>query len=201
MSDARQTVMKTAKASVLFVRILDVLAEGLGEIGNAALELVHGAVELTLIGFVVGEEAVHEIRYLQGFGEREFAGFAAVLIEDGDLGVLKNRIAGGVSGFEFLLNFGGEFVGGVLGLPPAAGEAELVADGAIGDDALAAGVGGEFGDQGPAAAFSGFIEQVLKRSLETQFVSHGLALEMLEILEIRLNQRVVGGELKHFVFA
>src|ERR1035437_3636697 len=70
--------------------------------GNAALELVHGAVELTLIAFVVGEEAVYQIRYLQGFAEGEFAGFAAVLIEDGGLGVLKDGIAGGVSGFEFL---------------------------------------------------------------------------------------------------
>src|ERR1039458_5514443 len=129
--------------------------------------------------------------------ESEFAGFAAVLIEDGGLGVLKDGIAGGVSGFEFLLDFGGELVGGILGLPPAAGEAELVADGAIGDDALAAGEGGEFGHQGPTTPFGGFIEQGLKRSLETQFVSYGLAFEMLEILEVRFDERVVGGELKH----
>ena len=102
--------------------------------------------EFTLVAFVVGEEAVHEIRYLQGFAEREFAGFAAVLIEDGDLSVFEDGVTSGVSGFEFLLNLGGELVVGVLSLPPAAGEAELVADGAIRNDALAAGVSGEFGD-------------------------------------------------------
>jgi hypothetical protein len=103
-------------------------------------------VELTLIAFVVGEEAVHQGRYLQGFAEREFAGFAAVLIEDGDFSVLKNGVTGGGSGFEFLLDFGGELIGSVLCLPPAAGEAELVADGAIGHDTLAPGVSGELRD-------------------------------------------------------
>src|ERR1039457_980057 len=70
-------------------------------------------------------------------------------------------------------------VGSVLSLPPAAGQAELVADGAIWHDTLAPGVSGKLRDQGPAAPFGGFIEQVLERSLETQFVGHGLALEML----------------------
>jgi hypothetical protein len=115
----------------------------------------------------------------------------------GDFGVLKNGVTGGVSGFEFLLDFGGELIGSVLGLPPAAGEAELVADGAIGHDTLAAGVSGELRDQGPTAAFGGFIEQGLKWSFEAKFVGHGLALEMLQILEVSLDERIVGGEFKH----
>jgi len=32
----------------------------------------------------------------------------------------------------------------------------------------------------------------LKWSLEAQFVSYGLALEMLEILEVSLDERIVG---------
>jgi hypothetical protein len=37
----------------------------------------------------------------------------------------------------------------------------------------------------------------LKWSLEAKFVGHGLALEMLQILEVSLDERIVGGELKH----
>ena len=151
LSEARQRVTKSAKAFaeflVLLVRFLDVVAQGLGEIGNAAFELIHGAVEFALVGFVVGEEAVEEIGDFHGFAEGEFAGFGAVLKENGDLRVLKDGVAGGVTGLEFLLDFGGEVVGSVLGFPPAAGETEFVADGAVGNDAFAAGVGGELGNQ------------------------------------------------------
>jgi hypothetical protein len=121
-----------------------------------SFELVHGAVELTLVGFAVGEEAIDKLRDLQWLAVGEFAGFAAVLIQDGGFGVLEDGIAGGVSGLDLLLDFGGEAVGSVLGLSPAAGQAELVADGAVGDDALAAGIGRKLRHQSPAAFFGGF---------------------------------------------
>jgi hypothetical protein len=136
-------------------------------------------------------------RYLQGFAEGEFAGFAAVLIEDGDFGVFKNGVTGGVSGFEFLLDFGSELIGSVLGLPPAAGQAELVADGAVGDDALAAGVSRKLRYQSPAALLGGFVEQGLERSPEAELVGHGLTFQMLEVVEIGFDERVVGGQIEH----
>ena len=98
------------------------------------------------------------------FAQREFAGLAAVLIEHGGLGVLEDGVAGRVSGLDLLLDFGGEFVGGILRLPPAAGQTELVADGAVGDHALAARVSGELRHQRPAALFGGLVEQVLERA-------------------------------------
>jgi len=115
------------------------------------------------------------------------------------LGVLKNSIAGGVAGLELLLDLGGEVVGGVLGLPPAAGETEFVADGAVGDDALAAGVGGELGDEGPAAFFGGSVEEGLEGSFEAEFVGDLLRFKMLKVLEIGLDDRVTGRQFEHRV--
>ncbi len=187
-----------AELPVLLVRFVDVVAERLRQVRNAQLELVHGALELTLIGFIVGEEAVHQLRYLQWLAERVFASFAAVLVEDGGLRVLEDGVAGRVAGLDLLLNFGGEFVGGVLGFPPAARQAEFVAHGAVGDHALAAGVSRKLRNQRPAALFGGLIEQVLERSLQPQLVYHVLTLQMLEVLEIRLDQRIGWGELEHW---
>lgn len=47
-----------------------------------------------------------------------------------------------------------------------AGWAKFVADGAVGNNALAAGVGGEFRDEGPAAFSGGFVEQVLEGGVD-----------------------------------
>ncbi len=138
------------------------VAEGLREIGNAAFELVQGALEFALVGFVVGEDIVEEGCNLDRFGEGEFTGFGTVLIENDDLRVFKDDVAGGVAGFELLLDFGGEVIGSVLGFPPAAGEPEFVADGAVGNDALPAGMGGEFGDERPSTFPGGFVEEGLE---------------------------------------
>jgi hypothetical protein len=54
------------------MRFFNVLAQGTGEIGNAALELVHGAMEFALVGFVVRKKCIEEGRYLQRLLEREF---------------------------------------------------------------------------------------------------------------------------------
>jgi len=154
------------------------VAQGLGEIGDAALEFVHGAVEFALVGFIVMEEAIEETGDVEGIGKGKLAGFGAVLEQDGGLGVLENSVAGGVASFELLLDFGGQVVGSVLGLPPAAGESEFIADGAVGDDALAAGVGGELRDEGPAALLGGSVEEGLEGSFEAEFVGDLLGLSL-----------------------
>ena len=80
------------------------------------------------------------------------------------------------------------------------GEAEFVANGAVGDDALAAGVGGEFGDEGPAALLGGFVEEILEGSFEAEFVGDLLGFKVLEVLEIGLDDRVAGGQFEHRVY-
>jgi hypothetical protein len=94
---------------------------------------------------------LHKGGDLEGLVEIEFAGLGAVLIEHRDPGVLEYSVAGGVTGAAFFLDFGSQVIGRVLRLPPAAGEAVFVADGAIGNDAASPGIGGQFGDQSPAA--------------------------------------------------
>jgi len=163
---------------VLRVGFLNMVAQGLGEIGDAALEFVHGAVEFALVGFIVSEKSIEEAGDLVGVGERKLTAFGAVLEKDGGLGVLKDGVAGGVAGFELFLDFGGQVVGSVLGLPPAAGESEFIADGAVGDDALAAGVGGELRDEGPAALLGGSVEKGLEGSFEAEFVGDLLGLSL-----------------------
>lgn len=175
---------------VLLVGFVDVFAQGLGEVGNAAFELVHGALEFALVGVVVGEEAVEEVGEVRGVAEGEFAGFGAVLIENRGAGVFEDGVAGGVAGFELFADFGGEVVGGVFGLPPAAGEAEFVADGAVGNDAFAAGVSGEFGDEIPAAAFGGFVEEGVEGGFEAEFVGYLLGSEGFEVTVVGAEDRV-----------
>ncbi len=178
------------EGSVCFVGFVDVFAEGLGEVGNAAFELVHGAFKFALVGVVVGEEAVEEVGEVGGVAKGEFAGFGAVLIENGGAGVFEYSVAGGVAGFEFAADFGGEVVGGVFRLPPAAGEAEFVADGAVGNDAFASGVGGEFGDEIPAAAFGGFVEERVEGGFEAELVGYLLGFEGFEVAEIGAEDRI-----------
>jgi len=130
--------------------------------------------------------------------EGEFTAFGAVLKQDCGLGVLKNSVAGGVAGLELLLDLGGEVVGGVFGFPPAAGETEFVADGAVGHNALAAGVSGEFGHEGPAALFGRFVEEGLKGTFKAELVAYLLLrLEVLKVLEIHLDDRITGGQFEH----
>ncbi len=78
---------------------VDVGVEGLGEVGDAVFEFLHGAAEFAFVGFGVGEEAVKELGYVDGFDESELAGFGSVLEEDGVLRVFEDGIAGGVAGF------------------------------------------------------------------------------------------------------
>jgi len=76
-----------------------------------------------------------------------------------------------------------------LGLPPAAGETEFVANGAIGNDTLAAGMSGEFGDEGPAAFFGGFVEERLEGTFQAEFVGDVLGFEVLKVFEVGPDDR------------
>jgi hypothetical protein len=123
---------------ILFVRFGDVLMKRLCEVGNAAFELIHGTMELALIGFVVGEEPIEEIREFDRFAKGVLACLGAVLVKNRRARILENRVAGWIAGLQLLLYFGREPIGGILGLPPSTRQAELVAHSPIGHDALAA---------------------------------------------------------------
>jgi hypothetical protein len=73
-----------------------VFAQRLGQVGDAAFEFRHGAFELALVGFVVGEEAVQKTGDLYGLVESELAGLTPVLVEDGDARIFEDGVAGGV---------------------------------------------------------------------------------------------------------
>src|SRR5262245_16885553 len=94
------------ESAVLPMSLGDVFVQGLGEIRNSALELIHRTMKLALIGFVVRQKAIEQIRDLCRFAECKFSDFAPVLVEDCDLSVFENSVTRRVSCLEFLLYFG-----------------------------------------------------------------------------------------------
>ena len=81
--------------------------------------------------------------------------------------------------------------------PPAASEAEFVADGSVGNNTFAPRVSRKLGNQGPAAFLSGFVEKVLEGALESQFVDDTLIFKVLQILQICLDDRIVASKFEH----
>jgi hypothetical protein len=53
-------------------------------------------------------------------------------------------------------------------------------------------VGGELGNEGPAAFFGGSVEEGLEGSFEAEFVGDLLRFKVLKVLEIGLDDRVTG---------
>jgi len=69
------------------------------------------------------------------------------------------------------------------------GETGFVANGAIGYDTLSAGMSGEVGDERPAASFGGFVEKVLERAFQAEFVGDVLGFEVLKVFEVGPDDR------------
>jgi hypothetical protein len=85
--------------------------------------------------------------------------------------------------------------GRILGLPPATRQPELVAYSTIGHNALPAGVSRQFRPKRPSTLLRSFVEEVLEGSLQAQLVHYELLpLQVLNILEIGLDYRVVNGQ-------
>lgn len=169
------------------------LAQRLRKIGNVPLELVHGALELALVGFIVREKPVQQRRNRHRLAQRKFACLRAVLVKHSDLRIFENRIARRIPGLEFLLDLRAQLVGGVLRLPPAARQPELVAHRSIGHHALAAGVSGKLRHQRPAPPACGFVEQVVEGCFEAELVRDALIPEKLDVLEIGFDDGISGG--------
>ncbi len=133
----------------------------------------------------------------RGSRKAKLARFATVLIENSRLRVLEDRVPGWVSGLELLLDLRRQLVGSVLGLPPAARQPEFVANGAIGNDALAAGISGKLRYQRPAAALRGFVEKSLERSPHPQLMRDVLVLKPLDVAEICLDDGIARRQVEH----
>ncbi len=79
-AEGNKCAKRLVEFPVLRVRFRDVLPQRLSKIGNAALELVHGALKFALIRFVVREESIEKRRNLQRLAEGEFVRLAPVLV-------------------------------------------------------------------------------------------------------------------------
>src|SRR5450755_465204 len=86
--------------AVLLVCFGNVLTQRLRQVRNPTLEFLHGALELAFVGFVMGKEPIEEIGHLYRFVKRELSRFAAILVEDRDLRILKDGISCRIPGLQ-----------------------------------------------------------------------------------------------------
>ncbi len=126
--------------------------------------------------------------------------FALALEQHRLPGVLENDVAERIALFDLLGDLGVEMVVGVLGFPVAAVQIEVVAEGAVGHDALAAGAGTLFGDEQQVVRLGGFGEQVLEGGAQGGFVADVMLAVGLQRLVIRLDglvRRFNEGRVRH----
>ena len=99
---------------------------------------------------------------------------AVVLPEHGAVRGLAEDVVARVAGDEFALDFEGEVVVLVFGLPIAVNEMEVDDEGAVDDEAFAvAVVDGVLGYEGPAGLAGAVFEERLEDSADSGFVRHG----------------------------
>jgi hypothetical protein len=188
LAHGEEVVKSGLKRRILLVGLLDLGVESLGQFGDALLELLDGLLEAFDVRLGVAVEVVEEVGDLLGVGQVEAVAFAAVLDEHGPAGVLKDDVAARVALLELLADLGVEVVVGVLGLPVAARQAELVAQGAVGGDALAADLHVQLGDERPSLDFLGRVgEQPLERGFQGALMLDPLAAVCLEGGVVLLN--------------
>ena len=126
-----------AVVGIAFLGLSHRLAEVLENGGQVGLELLLCLTELLDLRQFVAEEAGDEPVQVGGPGHVHPHGLFPVLDQDGGAGVLEDDVVLRVALGELLLNLGVQVVVGVLGLPVAAGHAQGVLDGAVGDAARA----------------------------------------------------------------
>ena len=101
--------------------------------GQVGFELLLGLAELLdLRQFVVEEAADQAVQFARA-GHIHPHCFFPILEQHGGLGVFENYVVAGVAAVELLLDFGFQIVVGVLGFPVAAGHAQGVFYGAVGE--------------------------------------------------------------------
>ena len=129
----------------------------------------------------VGEEGPERLDQLRGVGQVGVERHASVLPEDGALGRLEEDVVARVAGRELALDLGGEVVVDILGLPVAVGEAEVVDQRAVDDDAFVAPrADGVFGHEGPATLTGNVLEEGLESGAYRGFVGDAELGELVE---------------------
>jgi len=106
--------------------------------------------------------------------------------------VLEDDVAEWIALLDFPGDLGVEMVVGVLGLPVAAVQVQVVAEGAVGHDALAAGAVALFGHEQPVVRLGRFGEQRLEGGAQGGFVLDAVFAVGLQRLVVGLD-RLVGG--------
>ena len=119
----------------------------------------------------VGEEGLQRLNQGRGVGQVGVKDQTPVLPQDGALRRLEKDVVARVAGRELALDLRRQVVVDVLGLPVAVGEAEIVDEGAVNDDAFVAPrAEGVFGHEGPAALAGAVFEEGLERGAHRGFV-------------------------------
>ena len=136
----------------------DDVLERLGQVGDALVEDRDGLVELLDLLVGVAEEAGEQGGQFGRLPEVGLQDALLVLVQDGAAGVLEDGVDEGVAAFDLGLDLGVQVVLGVLGLPVAARDAEIVLQGGVGP--LAAGVQGLFEEQGPAGGLGVGVQEL-----------------------------------------
>lgn len=161
--------------------LLDQLRQALADIGHPVLELGDGLLPGGVLLRAEGEEGLERLDQLRGVGQVGVERHAPVLPEDGTLGRLEEDIVARVAGRELALDLRGQVVVDILGFPVAVGEAEIVDQGAVDDDAFVTPrADGMFEHEGPAALTGAVFEEGLEGGTHRGFVGDAKLGELVE---------------------
>jgi len=128
---------------------------------------------------------------------RSAATIAALLEEDGAVGLLEEDIVAGVAGGEFGFDFAVEVVGGIFGFPVAVGEAETVEESAVELDLVAGfAFAAVFGDELPTEPAGAGFEEGLEGGADGAFVFDAETVEFGEGVVVVLDDFVGGLEVE-----
>ena len=125
-AEFQKGIAAQAEGAIFRLLLLDHFPQGPDDAGDVLLEALDGFLELAdlgvLEGDVGGEESVELAVLREGCAEK----LAAILIEDGGLGIFEQDVGVRVADIELFGDLGAEVVGGVLAFPEAVIEAEDV---------------------------------------------------------------------------
>ena len=188
------------KAAIGLPLILDQLRQAAPDVGHFVFELGDCLLPGGVLLRAVAEEGLERLDQLGRFGQVGVQRQALVLPEDGALRRLEEDVVARVAGLELALDFRGQVVVNILGLPIAVRQLEIVDQRAVHDDALAAGVERELRHEGPAGLAGAGFEEGLEGGAHGGFVGDGEAGEPVEGGVVGFDGAVGGFEVQGWHF-
>ena len=186
--------------TVVLPFLLDQFGQPLADVGHPVLELGDGLLPGGVLLRAVGKEGVEGFDELGGVGEVVVEDHAPVLPQNRPFRRLEEDVVARVAGGEFALDFGGQVVVDIFGFPVAVREAEVVDEGAVDDDALAAaGVDGVLGHEGPAGLAAAVLEESLESGAHGGLVGDAEVGELVERGVVGFDGFVGGFEVEHIL--